>query len=1279
MKALGEEYRQLLSDELSKLSSWCGPSNALFVSSVTGDALDPCIIFDPEYWVENLTSPVRFSSAVRRLIELKGDGIFLEIGPHSTLAGPLRQIASDISRPCNYVSVLTRGQDGTKTLLASLGRLFQESVSLDFTSFFQNGKVHTDLPTYAWDRSRTFWYESRVAQAWRMRKHPHHCLLGARVPESPDTAPQWRNVLYLEDEQWISDHRVRNDVVFPFAGYVAMAGEAVRQCTGIGDGYRIRHAVAHTALVLTDARGAELITTLRRKRLTDSEDSDWFEFNVTSFNGTAWVKHCDGQIAALGEPRTSSGLVNSFPRKVNASRFYEYMDEVGINFGPVFRRLKNVTASTTQAAASAEIAELGSEQNKPYTMHPATIDACFQLLILGIAQGMGRNIKQLSVPTMIEDLDVYSSSESLTAHAWGRESMKAEGVECVGNGMLALRLSGFQLTPIEDSLDIDYDIYAAARLEWMPDFDFVDVAPLFKPPPSDRDEARMLEELTLLCIIDSIKKIDNLTPGQPHFYKFRDWLHREVGRAFTGSNPLVPDSASYLSLSTEDRRAQINCLYEELMKRQKVGLAQGLKRICDNVEHIFTGEAETIDVLMQDKVLAQLYNAVSFGYSDFVRLLSSTKPTLRILEVGAGTGGTTELILRDLMHEGGLPRYSTYTFSDISAGFFPQAKERFAYAPNMEYKVFDISKDPVQQEFALGSYDLIVAANVVHATPSLKESLINLNRLLRPNGILVLTEICTQLRSPTYIFGNFSGWWLGEGDGRIFEPYVPVERWDKELRAAGFTGVDTAVYDEDAPFMCCTTIMARRKWDKPDSSKSVSIVASQADSGLVKALTDTLSVSDWSVSVFGINDDLPADQDIISCVDIENNFFEDINEDSFISFQKLLRSLGSQRLLWLTSPVQIKCKDPRPAQTIGASRTIRSELGIQFHTLEIDKTEPEFSHLVLRVFDKIRREEDDNNLVADKEFVVNDGIICIGRYHPFSLADELSQRSIVDAETIRAIEIGKAGQIESLRWKETSLPPLPDDCVVIEPKAVGLNLRDILVAMGVINAAGSSHIELGLETAGVIKRVGSNVKDFAIGDRVFAFAPDGCLATEAILAADLVAKIPDQLSFEEAATVPVVFATAIQCLLNIARIEKGQSVLIHSGCGGVGMSAIQICKMVEAEIFVTVGSDEKVEYLMQHYGIPRNRIFYSRDASFLSRVLEETGGRGVDVVLNSLSGNLLHTSWKCVAEFGTMLEIGKRDLIGYGELDMRPFLGNRTYSCFDGVEFASQRPKKLGQ
>lgn len=115
--------------------------------------------------------------------------------------------------------------------------------------------------------------------------------------------------------------------------------------------------------------------------------------------------------------------------------------------------------------------------------------------------------------------------------------------------------------------------------------------------------------------------------------------------------------------------------------------------------------------------------------------------------------------------------------------------------------------------------------------------------------------------------------------------------------------------------------------------------------------------------------------------------------------------------------------------------------------------------------------------------------------------------------------------------------------------------------------------------------------------------------------------------------------------------------------------------MIGAEIFTTVGSDEKVKFLMQNFGLPRNRIFTSRDTSFVNDIMRETNGDGVDLALNSLSGELLHATWTCVAEFGKMIEISKRDLMGSAKLDMTPFLANRSYCCVDLDQICRKRSR----
>lgn len=1280
MEELGDQYEDLLRTDLVKLDSWHNSAETALISTVTGSAMPSDTIYGPEYWRANLVQPVRFSTAVGLALASKPDSVFLEIGPHSTLAGPIRQICLVVQAPFKYSPTLVRGGNSSVNLLSAIGRLYQEAVPLDFTNFYPDARVLQGLPTYAWDHEKSYWGESRVSRDWRQRQFPQHPLLGARVPEAPNLEPQWRNMLYLEEEPWLADHRMGSDIIFPFAAYIAMATEAMRQIkSGEKTGYRFRHTVARSALVVNETRGHELVTTLRRQHLSDQEESEWFEFTVSSHEGSSWQKHCSGQIKAIPiePPKQSSRHLVQFPRKVDHTRYYDYAADIGMNYGTEFRVMRNITSSATTSEAAAEILAQSTASSKAYALHPITIDAIIHLVILAKAQGLGRKIGGLCVPTVIESLDVFPFTGELLSRAWfsfGSTLGNAEGFS--KDSTPVVRLSGVEFAPYSLKTSSNADRHAAARLEWFPHADFVDHAPLCKPAPSSRDDIQIAEEITFLSIIETFEKLRGLDAGRPHLSHWKQWIEGEITRAMTGEyHPLVPDARNYLDLPTNERTKLIEIKCRALDSTTRAIVGEIAKGVCENAEEIFIGAADAIDILMQDSLLTRLYSAMTFDYGALVRLLAVARPTLRILEVGAGTGGTTEPILHALIPEHGFPYYSKYTFTDVSAGFFQNAKERFSQAPNMEYKVLDITTDPTLQGFSASSYDVIIAANVVHATPSLQTTLRNLNELLVPGGTLIMTEICTSLRSPTYVFGTFSGWWLGGEDARGSEPYVDPERWHDELLASGFTGVDTLVRDQEEPYTCMATFLSRRVEEVKPLDGGLSLLALDHQSAIALSLRNSMETANFRVAQVAFGDPLPKNQDVLCCIDLEANVFHDLDAGRLSTLQALLKDLSPhQHFLWLTKPTQVKCASPRTALTIGLTRTIRTEYALSVCTLEIDPLEDKFSSLVLQVLNKIRKDEDQNALAAEKEYVVTNGQICVGRYSPLSLERELAQRSIAGSDKFKALDIGRPGLISTLAWTERAVTKSAGvDEVAIRPVAAGLNLRDVLVAMGLIPQARGTT-ELGLEVAGIITACGSNVEDLEVGDRVFALTSGDGLSSQAMTHHKLVGRMPDIMSFEQAASVPTVFVTAIMCLLRLGHLEKGQAALIHSACGGVGMAAIQVCKMVGAEIYATVGSKEKEDYLVEQFGIPRRRIFSSRDASFYDSLMAETDGRGVDLVLNSLSGELLHTSWKCVAEFGVLVEIGKRDLLGHGRLDMNPFLANRRYVCYDGFEYAKKRP-----
>ena len=173
----------------------------------------------------------------------------------------------------------------------------------------------------------------------------------------------------------------------------------------------------------------------------------------------------------------------------------------------------------------------------------------------------------------------------------------------------------------------------------------------------------------------------------------------------------------------------------------------------------------------------------------------------------------------------------------------------------------------------------------------------------------------------------------------------------------------------------------------------------------------------------------------------------------------------------------------------------------------------------------------------------------------------------------------------------------------------------------------------------------------------------------------MAAKIPKSLGFTQAASIPVVFCTAYYALLDIGRLSEGESVLIHAAAGGVGQAAIMLAQEAKAEVFVTVGSQDKKALIMEKYQIPESHIFFSRDTSFQLELMAMTKQKGVDVVLNSTAGEILHQSWQCLAPLGRFIEIGKRDLVQNSNLEMGKFVDSVSFSAIDLGVLADTKPR----
>ena len=261
--------------------------------------------------------------------------------------------------------------------------------------------------------------------------------------------------------------------------------------------------------------------------------------------------------------------------------------------------------------------------------------------------------------------------------------------------------------------------------------------------------------------------------------------------------------------------------------------------------------------------------------------------------------------------------------------------------------------------------------------------------------------------------------------------------------------------------------------------------------------------------------------------------------------------------------------------------------------------------------------------------------------------------------------VNRVGDLDSITWNERPTPALNPDEVEVSCLSCGLNFKDVALATGLVSgevfAKGHTQNHIGMEVAGIVTRVGDSVTTVRIGDQVMAIAKNA-LANVVVADANHVVRMPSTVTCSEAAGTPMVFLTAKLALEYVAKLRSGEVALIHAAAGGVGLAAIQIVNQLGGRVVATAGSPAKVEYL-KSLGV--EHIFDSRREDFREKVLEVTSGRGVDVVLNSLSGHSMMQGFLCLAAFGRFVEIGKVDISENRQLALQPFAENLSYHCLD--------------
>ncbi len=757
-------------------------------------------------------------------------------------------------------------------------------------------------------------------------------------------------------------------------------------------------------------------------------------------------------------------------------------------------------------------------------------------------------------------------------------------------------------------------------------------------------------------------------------------------------------------------------------------LADVLRGNVDPLGLIFPEESlTTSEHFYQDAPTTRIYNLlVQHVIATLVASLPQER-IIRILEIGAGTGSLASYVFPLLP-----TNRSQYVFTDVSQVFTVQAQQKFHDYPFVEYQLLDIEVDPIAQGFSPHSFDLILATDALQATTDLRKTLKNVKQLLATSGLLVLIEFTKPPRWNDLVFGLLKGWWLfSDLDLRPSHPILSFQKWHNLLIEVGFKEVagirDTEANEESLQ----TVIVATASNFEQESAVKINVSHQPEKQGSWLIFADSFGVSQQLANLLKQHSQNPiliSPGTAFSQLD-DNNF--QIRTQHLEDLQQVLETVNSAQSpcrgivhLWSIDapPIeQTTISSLESAQTVGVLSVVHlvqalvkvgwnhsprlflvtrglQSVGEEVKSLSIAQSplwglgrvivneHPDFRCTMVdlnsttspseiqSLFDELCSDE------REDEIALRGEARYVHRLMPLSSTDirSVPEQAVTATPQAFRLENSTPGIFDNLTLRATTRQKPEFGEVEIQVYATGLNFKDVAKAMKLladVNLEGNFFGQaLGLECTGIITAIGSGVEGFEIGDEVVALAPHS-FGTYVTTDLRLVVHKPAHLSFESAATIPLVFLTAYYALHYLGRISQGERVLIHAATGGVGIAAIQIATAAGAEIFATAGSPQKREFL-KNLGV--QHVMDSRSLAFADEVMDLTGGKGVDIVLNSLAGEAIPKSLSVLRAYGRFIEIGKRDIDSNSKLGLRPFQKNLSFFAVDLDRFAHERPDFCG-
>ncbi|KAF4898987.1 Highly reducing polyketide synthase [Colletotrichum fructicola] len=1221
MGVIGEEYETLLS---TGFTSFGGSPDVSMFSSVTGSSKTTTT--DGAYWKSNMISPVRFNEAAQAMLSGdNGPNFLIEIGPSGALGGPVSQILKSLSNGSDISSVAawSRGANAGKTIYDLAGRLFIAGggVNLAKVNLYSSGEAKTtplpntiiDLPNYVWNHSVKYWHENAASKDWRFKQYVNHDLLGSKVLGTTWRSPTWRKLLDIADVPWLKDHKMGDDILLPGSGFITMAVEALYQktrATAPDDvvvastnnlSYRLRNVRFDKALVLEE--GVEAIITLSLTQQPGSKD--WHEFHVATNTAGVFIEHCSGLIRVQEPILERLTEVDRRPLEfpTTAKIWYKAQTAIGYGFGPDFQKVKKVESISGQRY-SRSLVSLEEPKSKwsPQSYYPI-----HPASLDGCFQTVTPSL-WAGEHSSLNAVLVPSVIDDLVINQVNQglsEGLSIASSDYSGRGRLEEAKSYFANCSIHDPT-------TGALLMQMRGLRFAKLDVVPKPDPHIFDRVSWKPDITFFSQDNLVQHRSEFTAGSIiDLIAHKQPRLRVLELDFDANDK---SSAWFQGNDWSSRAAYTQYDYVSTNAKLLVGIQtqnEGNRNASFSLINLESGDLGLPSDAIYDLVIVKVADKLSSSVDQFLQRLKKHL-----------SSSSHTLILQPKQPE-----------LDAAA---PVPSPR-STSPDS-----DVPADPSTPSESAGS-DLPPETPVTDVSITPEEE-VELKEKGRSSNVWVDTALESLL----------------DANSR-----PELHGFSVKLQGSTWTLYSFAATSEE-----------------PHRPRNLDIVRlSQGASDVEPSLKEQLETSGWNITQrsdlsadLSAVQSLSADSTVLILDELHNPVLTNIDGEQWSALKTLVSS--GRPLLWVTKGAQLKVTDPDLALAHGLFRVIRREdASVKITVLDVESNVgPNTAWAIKSVLETTCHSGTPSvKGIVETEFAERNGVLYVHRVVPdlrvneFKRAEQEGSEPVLGKlhETKAAVQLRseRVGTFQSLTWNETDVAEVPveEGTIEVEVFAVGVNFKDVAVSMGIVP---ENEYTIGYEAAGIVTRLGPGVTKFKEGDRV-CFLNGGSYANRLQVPIGRAHIIPDWMSFEDAATIPSVYLCSIYSLFDIANLKEGQSVLIHSASGGVGIACIQLAQYKNAEIYVTVGTEEKRQFLEENYGIPRSRMFSSRNTTFAKEILAATNGRGIDVIINSLTGELLDASWRIIADGGTLVEIGKKDIVDRNTLSMEPFDRNASFRAMD--------------